>query len=76
MLVASIKNFIDDEDWEGLNDDDESEADEEVDKLTYAEEREIHKKSPKLIDQLMETLALDNFKSDIQKLIDRFSTNQ
>lgn len=74
LLIASIKNFINEEDYADFEEarDGEEEEDEIKDLLTYSDEREIHKKATELIHKLIDTVSLDNFRMEIKRLIENF----
>ncbi len=69
-LVASIKNFINEEDYKIFED--SPEEGEQSETLTFSEEREIHKKSQEVMEKLMDATILDNIKSNINKTLKFF----
>ena len=76
-LVASIKNFINEQEYQEFEeaDDDDAQIDEEViekDIFSFSEEREIHKKSAEIMKKLLEISIIDTFKRTISTNINRF----
>lgn len=56
--MASIKNFLNEEEYNQF----EGKERQKIKKLTSSEEREIHKKSTKIIEKLLTASILDSFK--------------
>lgn len=75
LLLASLKNFINEEAYSDFEEEQENEEEEQKDILTYSEEREIHRKCPDLIQMLIETVALENFRQNIKDIIQNFKPN-
>ena len=77
-LIASIKNFMNEEEYKEFeeNDEDENkEIDEEIEEkdiFSFSEEREIHKKSTEIMRKLLEISIIDTFKKSITNSINKF----
>lgn len=78
-LVASIKNFLNEDDYKSFEENDEEDEEEEVeikkitkDILTYGEEREIHKKATHILNKLLDTATVLSFKKTITKTLQNF----
>lgn len=75
-LVASIKHFINEEDYkdfdENFGNEDEEENKDPPDQLKFSEEREIHKKGIVLLEKLIDTASLQTFKNNIDANIKTF----
>ena len=74
-LVASIKNFLNEEDYKSFEEDDEDEEKEKIetkDVLTFGEEREIHKKATIILNELLDSATLLSFKKTITQTIKNF----
>lgn len=76
-LIASIKNFIIEEDYKDF---DETESDlkenESRDVLTFAQEREVYKKGTLLVSLLTDSSTLQTFKNNVDKSIKSFKPKQ
>lgn len=70
-LVASIKHFINEEDYKEFEGDEEVAA-EDSDSIDFTEEREIQAKGGKILEALMEPQSAANFKVAIEKSISNF----
>lgn len=57
-LVASINNFINEDEFKNFERELEGDTSEKFVDLTFAEEREVRKKSSKLLDRLMDSTVL------------------
>lgn len=72
-LIASIKNFVIEEDYKDFDElSGDSKEDEEKDVLTFAQEREIHKKGTELVSLLADSGTPITFKSSVDKSIKLF----
>ena len=75
-LVASIKHFINEEDYKDFEETSGENADdverETIDQLKFNEEREIHKTGTRLLEMLIDAASLQTFKSNIDRNIKTF----
>jgi hypothetical protein len=71
-LIASIKNFVIEEDYKDFEEAGEAKESEASDVLTFAQEREIHKKGSELVALLADSATPVTFKGSVDKSIKLF----
>jgi hypothetical protein len=76
-LIASIKNFITEEDYKDFEEgDDEAKDRGNSDVLSFAQEREVHKKGTELVGYLTDVSTQTSFRNTIEKSVSLFKPKQ